>query len=48
MFSDDVIEFSLENYPQNGTWTQVFNVSGRFLGITKIFAEIKKDKVNRV
>jgi sodium/bile acid cotransporter 3/5 len=38
------IIFDLQKFDKAANWSEIFNVSGNFLGFTKVWAEIRRDK----
>ncbi len=42
--SEHEIIFDLHNFDMATNWSEIFNISGNFLGFTKIWAEIRRDK----
>ena len=42
--SEQEIIFDLHNFDMATNWSEIFNISGNFLGFTKVWAEIRRDK----
>ena len=41
------IVFDLSKFEMASNWSEIFNVSANFLGFTKVWAEIRRDKVTQ-